>query len=128
MHRMTLTKLDRTGLFLSGLCLVHCAALPVAAVVLPAAVGMLLDHTSLAHWVLLGAAVPVSGYALWRGTKTHGGKLGWGLGIVGMAVMVLGVSHLLSPSLEIPLTVGGVSLVAIAHIINLRGLNAAHST
>ena len=105
----------------------HCAALPIAAVVLPAAVGRLLDHNSLVHWVLLGAAVPVSGYALWRGIRTHGGKLGWGLGLAGMIFMVLGVSHLFSPSLELPLTMAGACLVAVAHIINLRGLNAAHS-
>lgn len=106
----------------------HCAALPIAAVMLPSALGMLMDHTSLWHWLLLGAAVPVSGFALWRGTKQHSGKLGWVIGLIGMLLMVAGVSHLLSADLEVPLTLLGATLVAAAHVINLRALNAAHSS
>jgi hypothetical protein len=35
--------------------------------------------------------------------------------------MFLGVSHLFDPALEVPLTVLGVSLVVVAHALNLRG-------
>lgn len=127
-NRSPLTKLDRTGLLLSGLCLVHCAALPIAAVLLPSVAGLLLDHTNVAHWVLLGVAVPISGFALWRGVKHHGSKLGLGVGLFGMLVMALGVSHLFSTALEMPLTFFGASTVAVAHLINLRALNSAHAS
>ena len=105
----------------------HCAALPIVAVALPSALGVLLDHTSLAHWTLLGVAVPVSGYALWRGARQHGSKLGWWIGLAGMFVMLLGVSHLFSARLEVPLSFVGASLVAGAHIVNMRGFSAARS-
>ena len=121
-----MTGLDRTGLYLSGACLVHCAALPLAALLLPSAAGVLFDHSSLLHWLLLGLAIPVSGYALLRGYRHHQRFGPLVVGFLGLLLMTLGVSHLLSNSLEIPLTLVGATVVAISHFLNIRLISAGH--
>ncbi len=118
-----MTQLDRTGLLLSGVCLVHCAVLPLSVLVLPSLSGLLFDHSSLLHWVLLGLAIPVSGYALVRGYRQHGERRGLVIGVGGMLLMGLGVSHLLAENLEIPLTLSGTAIVAAAHFVNIRLLS-----
>ena len=118
-----MTQLDRTGLLLSGACLVHCAVLPLSVLVLPSLGGVLFDHSSLLHWVLLALAIPVSGYALLRGYREHGERRSLAVGIVGLVIMGLGVSHLLAEELEIPLTLSGAAIVAAAHLMNIRLLS-----
>jgi len=104
--------------------MVHCAALPLIALLLPSVGGVLFDHSSVLHWLLLALAVPVSGYALLRGYRQHE-RLGVvAVGMVGLLVMTLGVSHLLSSSLEIPLTLGGATVVAVSHLLNIRFMAA----
>lgn len=121
-----MSRFDRTGLYLSGACMVHCAALPLVALLLPSVGGVVFDHSSLLHWLLLGLAVPVSGYALLRGYRQHQRFSALALGLVGLLVMTLGVSHLLSHSLEIPLTLVGATVVAVSHLLNIRLITAQH--
>lgn len=118
-----MSKLDRTGLLLSVMCLVHCAALPLSVVLLPTAAGLLLDHSSAFHWLLLGFALPVSGFALWLGSRRHRRPGALALGLAGLVAMLLGVSHVVSNQAEIPLTIGGSIAVAAAHLWNLRQLD-----
>ncbi len=105
---------------MSGACLVHCAVLPLTALLLPSLGGVLFDHSSLLHWLLLGLAVPVSGYALLRGYRQHRRLAAFGVGCVGLTLMALGVSHVLSERLEIPLTLCGAAIVAVGHLLNIR--------
>ena len=121
-----MSQLDRTGLLLSGACLVHCAALPLSALLLPSLGGVLLDHSSSWHWVLLGAAIPVSGYALLRGYRQHHRRPALILGGLGLILMALGVSHLLTEGLEIPLTLSGAAVVAASHLLNIRLITQTH--
>ena len=120
-----MSKLDRTGLLLSALCVLHCAALPLAVLLLPATASLLRDHSSLLHWLLLLLAVPVSGFALWVGARRvrRAGPLL--LGLSGLLAMTLGVSHVLDAGLEVPLTLLGSIAVAVAHLFNLRALRPA---
>jgi len=118
-----MTQLDRTGLLLSGACLVHCALLPLSVLVLPSLGSVLFDHSSALHWVLLALAIPVSGYALLRGYREHGERGSMVVGVIGLLLMGLGVSHLLAENLEIPLTLAGAAIVAVGHFMNIRLLN-----
>jgi len=111
---------------LSGACMVHCAALPLAALLLPSVGGALFDHSSLLHWSLLAVAVPVSGYALLRGFRQHQRFSALTIGLLGLLIMTLGVSHLLSSSMEIPLTLAGTTIVAVSHLLNIRLITAEH--
>jgi hypothetical protein len=112
--------MDRVAVLLSGVCLLHCTAIPLAILVLPALGGLLLGSETLVHWVLLGVAVPTSALALWVGFSRYGNLRSVLLGASGLLLMFLGVSHLFGRDPEVPLTLVGVTLVACAHWLNIR--------
>jgi len=114
------TRMDRFAIMLSGLCLVHCLVIPVVAILAPALTSMVLGTETVVHWIFLGLAVPTSCWALLRGFKRRHNRAALLTGLAGLALMFLGVSHLLDPSLEVPLTLVGVSMVVVAHMLNLR--------
>lgn len=117
---VTHATLDRWAIVISGLCVIHCLAIPLTLIALPALSQGLADEQTLTHWLLLAIAVPISVWALWSGHRQHPSKLTLGLGVAGLLLLTLGVSHLLGHELEIPLTVaGGVGLIA-AHWRNMR--------
>lgn len=112
-------RLDALGLAISGICLVHCLALPVIALLVPAftfGFGAQTDHSF--HWLLLGLAVPVSTLALWRGAARSNDWRWLKLGSVGLAMMLIGVLNAFGVESEVPLTMVGVVMLAIAHIKN----------
>ena len=111
--------LDRIAIFLSGLCLVHCLALPLGFLLTPVLAQWLVTSETMAHWVLLGSAIPVSAWALGRGFSHHHDKATVLLGIVGLSLMLVGVAHWFGEGLETPLTIGGVLLLLWAHLRNV---------
>ena len=113
-------KMDQIGLALSASCLVHCLALPVALVAAPALAVWLGETESTVHWVLFGIATVVSGGALYVGYRRHGAALVVFVGVVGLLVMAVAAAHLFGAALEATLTLVGASIVALAHVVNLR--------
>ena len=111
-------SLDRIAILLSGLCLLHCLALPFAALFGSVFGGWLLDTETGVHWLLFALALPVSLWALIRGYRAHSGGFNLALGIAGLLAMFLGVSHWLGEQYEVMLTVVGVIAVIIAHVRN----------
>lgn len=110
-------RLDRAGLFLSGLCALHC----VLSIVLVSVLG-LGGQALLApeiHEIGLLLAVVIGAITLGIGAYRHGlpGPLLIGTCGVGLMTMALMVGHGLP---EAVLTIAGVALVALAHIRNLR--------
>lgn len=116
----TTTALDRWAIFISGLCVVHCLAIPITVLLLPAVSGPLEQEQTLTHWLLLAVALPVSLVALGSGYRHHGGIGTLLLGIVGLILLTLGVSHWLGERWEVPLTVAGGLALILAHLRNLR--------
>ena len=114
------SNVDRFAIALSGLCLLHCLFIPVIVVLAPAFSSVVLGTETTVHWLFLALAVPTSCWALLRGFRKRRRTGALVSGLVGLIVMFLGVSHLFHPTLEVPLTVVGVSLVVIAHVLNLR--------
>jgi hypothetical protein len=114
-------RLDVLGLAISGICLVHCLLLPVAALLVPAmAWGADHDTDHRFHWLLLGLAAPISSLALWRGA-VRSGNFRWLIaGSVGLLLMLIGVLHLFGAASEVGFTMAGVSLLAVAHIRNFQ--------
>ena len=109
--------LDKSALTLSGLCLVHCAAGWFLITVF-ASSGDWLGHD--VHVVGLLLALPIAAVALWRGVAVHG-KIGVAvLGVSGIGLMAASLLIGHGGSHEILLSVAGVSLLAAAHIWNLR--------
>lgn len=113
-------RLDRWGLALSGICLVHCLALPLSVLLLPTLSSWLAHHAHGVHWVLLSLALVVSSSAWRQGYRRHQQVLVPVIGACGLGLMMLAVSHLLGPRSEVPLTLVGAAVVAGSHVLNLR--------
>lgn len=113
-----LSRLDRWGIVLSSLCLVHCILLPVALALLPA-VAATVPGDAWVHPVLIALALPVTGTALWRGFRQHRSAGPFLIGVAGLGLIA---SALLfrETALEQILTVLGGLTVSAAHILNWR--------
>ena len=112
-------RFDALGLTLSGLCLIHCVAIPVAALSAPTLLGLLAGEDTLTHIALLALALPIGGFAFFSSWRRHRSSDTLIIGIVGLVVMALGVSHVFGHDNEIILTITGVLTVGCAHGINL---------
>ncbi len=115
--------LDRFAIALSGLCLVHCMAVPVALFMGPLLGGWLAESETTVHWVLLALAVPSTALALGSGYSKHRNSLTVVLGAAGLAIMFAGVAHLFGRTAEVVLTTIGVTLLLVAHVRNMLHLS-----
>ena len=113
--------LDALAMLFSGLCLIHCLALPLLVAALPLAASSLVADERFHQWLLLGA-VPTSVIALGWGWRRHRDSLVAWLGIIGLLLMVFAAFGiqigLLDARGERVLTVIGAVLLAIAHLRN----------
>lgn len=111
-------RFDRAGLYLSGLCALHCVLGIVLVSVLGLGAGALLAPEI--HQIGLGLAVVIGFLSLGLGFFRHGRMAPLLLGVTGLCLMAgaLFVGHGIN---EAVLTIGGVGLVAAAHLWNLRG-------
>ena len=106
------------------MCLIHCLSIPLAFLLAPSISGWLDATETQTHWLLFGLAVPISGIALYTGYKRQPNRLTVSIGVIGLALMLLAVLHLLGEAFEITLTTLGVVLVMVAH---MRNLHAGHA-
>ncbi|WP_176500498.1 MerC domain-containing protein [Sphingomonas sp. HMP9] len=103
----------------SAMCMVHCLALPVLLAAVPALSAVVAIPESFHIWVLL-LATPAAAIALFGGHARHAAVWPLGLGIGGLGLMALGAFVVPEGSVETAVTVAGGTLVAMAHIGNLR--------
>ena len=110
-------RLDRVGVLLSGLCVVHCVAGLVLIAGLGLSGGLLLDP--IIHRVGLLLATIVAGVAIGLGALRHRRRAPFVVAMTGLSFMggALAVEHGLE---EAVLTIIGVTLVAAGHLLNLR--------
>jgi hypothetical protein len=111
--------LDRLGIALSGLCVVHCLASAVLVAVLASAGGVLLDHDI--HAVGLVIAILLGLVSLGRGIALHGYMMPAAIGGLGLGVMA-GALSLPHNSGEILYTLLGVTILALGHDLNRRAV------
>jgi hypothetical protein len=107
------STLDASAIGLSGLCLIHCLALPVFTAVLPIA-GTLAEAEWI-HKLLVLLALPVSGLVVWTSLKTEQNILLIGCITAGLALLLGAVFIEVLHDVETLLTVAGASLLASAH-------------
>ena len=110
-------RLDRIGIVLSGLCAVHCLAGVVLVTVMGLGGGILLDPSI--HRIGLAIALVVGGATIGISALKHGRILPLALGTAGLTLMALALwtGH---SAYEAALTICGVALVALAHVLNIR--------
>ncbi len=115
--------LDIASMILSGLCVVHCVALPFLVAALPA-LGIFSDNDAV-HKVLVMTALPLSGFALWQsgGWRKNDVAVLMASGLFLLAAAAfLPVLH----SVEAVISVLGALMVAGAHWLNYSGLRPFH--
>ena len=111
---------DRAAIGLSGLCLLHCLAMPILLLSAPAIEGLADRHL---HLEILAFVIPVSAYALAHGYWRHrviGPVLA---GIAGVALLVLGATWVhqhLGVAGDRLVTIAGSIVLAAAHWVNSR--------
>lgn len=113
---------DRAAIFLSGLCIVHCIALPVFLLVFPTLTLWHVDDEAF-HLVMLYLVVPISLLALISGYRQHKKHHLLGLGLSGLMVLAISafVDHdVIGHHGELLLTVTGSIMVALSHYYNAR--------
>lgn len=110
-------RLDRLGVLLSVLCALHCVAGIVLVALLGLGGGLLLDPAI--HRVGLVIATVIAAVAIGAGALGHRRRAPFVVAVIGLAFMAgaLAVGH--GPD-EMVLTVIGVALVALGHVLNLR--------
>ena len=109
---------------LSGLCLLHCLALPLLVALMPFVAAFAESHW---HTPMLIIALPVSATAIVIGYRRHGNRTLVAVGAVGMLLLVSGatVGHSqLGPLADRVLTVSGSLILAMVHWRNSRLLRS----
>ena len=120
--------LDALAVSLSGLCLIHCLALPLALTLFPIFAAAVVDD-AVFHAVLYVAVLPTSCIAFVLGYRHHHDRVLIILG--GLGLVVLGVTAVVGHDLfghtgERWVTSLGGLLLATAHVINYRHSRAKH--
>lgn len=78
--------LDTTAVVLSGVCMLHCLALPIVLTVLPIVNVSLMDETTF-HLVMMVVILPISLIALTIGCRQHKDRLTLILGTTGLTIL-----------------------------------------
>lgn len=115
-------KLDAVGITLSALCAVHC----LMTIVLISSLGVA-SHWLFApelHWWGLAAATIIAAGAIGVGILRHKRRTPFAIAVAGLAFMA---GALVAPHgvYEAVLTVIGVGLVSLGHVLNLKRASAS---
>lgn len=112
--------LDRTGIIISGLCVVHCLA--TILVVSALGIGGQFLFSPEIHRIGLALALVVAAVAIGWGALKHRRAAPFVTAMTGLSFMggALAVPHGVQ---EAVLTIIGVALVSLGHILNLRNLH-----
>ena len=124
-------KLDRIAVQLSGLCLLHCLALPLLIACLPV-LGLAEHGHEPFHELMLVVVVPLAVVSLGRGFARHRQARVIGCGALGVALLAVAallvhphahIGHTVTDeAAERWMTVAGALILAGAHIVNARAL------
>ena len=118
---------DKAAISVSGLCLVHCLALPLLVAFYPVAFVLALSEEFF-HWAMVMMAIPISTASLFIGCQKHEKRQVLLVGVVALALLLapFAVPHeVINEQMEVVVTVLGALLLATAHIMNFRLCRAA---
>jgi hypothetical protein len=121
-------QFDRLAVALSAICIVHCLAIPLAAMLLPVA-AVAAGSSNHFHQLMLWLVVPISIVGIGLGVRIHR-KLGIVvLGLVGLLILAFASlrGHGAWPeALEVSVSVGASALLGVAHWLNFKEVRRLH--
>ncbi len=116
-------SLDKIGVFLSGVCVMHCLFTPVLITLLPIIGLSSFAEDILFHQLMLWIVIPTSSIALFIGCRKHRDMVILGTGMLGMVLLVIVAMHghdvFDSWGEKIATSVAGI-ILAISHLLNYR--------
>jgi lipid-A-disaccharide synthase-like uncharacterized protein len=119
-------RLDKVGLFLSVLCAVHCALLPILITVLPL-LGTSLTHNLTLEISLIGSSLLIAGFVFVKDyIQTHKSLLPLLLLSVGIGAKMLALFYF-EHSYEPVVITSGAAFIALAFFANWK-LRASHQS
>ena len=132
-------KLDWVAMTLSGICAIHCVALPILAGMLPLFSTVVAHghgaHEFWFHQFILFFILPISVIALWIGFRCHRKIYPVVISGIGLSILLFSaiyadvwiIRYALPRELEIIVTLVGGALHAVGHIMNLMASRGHHS-
>ncbi len=116
---------SRVGMWMSLLCAIHCAALPLLMVLVPALGSSFIASEPL-EWIMLGVAVGVAIWSITRGyVRDH--RKSFPALLLGFSIVLVGLGHTVLPESWEPVTsVTGSLGIAAAQFVNLRLVRRFH--
>lgn len=117
-------RLDQLGIGLASLCALHCVATIVLVSILGLGGHFLLEPAI--HRIGLAAALVIAAVAIGWGALKHRRAAPFVVAMMGLTFMggALALPH---GNDEILLTLIGVTLVSLAHLLNLRAMHRGHA-
>ncbi|MEM1145493.1 MAG: MerC domain-containing protein [Pseudomonadota bacterium] len=120
---------DKVAVGLSGLCAIHCLALPFAIALSPAIASLAISDESFHLW-MVAAVIPISFFAIGTGFRVHKRASVVLICVVGL-VFITGAAlaghEYLGENGERALTLFGALMIAVSHFLNYRySPRAAH--
>lgn len=117
------STLDKFGIILSGVCLVHCLLTPILITIIPILSINLMVEDLLFHQLMLGLVLPTSCVALIIGCRKHKQLAIILTGVIGMAILTavaLFGHELFGEGTEKLMTTAGGLILAASHYFNFR--------
>ncbi len=127
---MKITKIDNIGIFLSSVCAVHCALLPIIIFLFPIVASFSSDKESLTHILVFIFTIPAVVFAIYSMVKIHGEKKPLLYILPGMVLVFIGtflVHQWLGHNLEPIFVVSGSLLMIRGHLLNKRHCEHCHT-
>ena len=119
-------KWDRIGFFLSILCAIHCASMPLLITLLPLLASTFL-HNSMLELVLIGSTVSIAGVLILKDYfQLHRNLLPLSLLILGVSAKLLGI-FVLQHQYEPVIITSGAAFILLSYIANWK-LRTIHKT
>ena len=117
------TTLDKFGIFLSGVCLLHCLITPIVITLVPILSINLMVEDLLFHQLMLWLVLPTSCVALFIGCRKHKQMPIAVTGIIGMTILIIvalfGHDVFGETAEKIMTSIGGL-ILASSHYLNFR--------
>ena len=117
------TTLDKFGILLSGVCMLHCLIAPVIVTLVPILSLNILVEDLLFHTLMLWLVLPTSCIALFLGCRKHKKISILATGIIGMSILIVvalfGHDIFGETGEKIIITIGGI-IIALSHYLNFR--------